>query len=107
MATTATSTDTKRKNADANSSKLVPIRVDVLSDDKTIRIVDTLIIDRTCWPVTLYQPLYVSVEENITQLAHTIISDAEVQVSVVLDWIEDLDWIGLKINPASLIFVLL
>jgi hypothetical protein len=66
----------------APTSSIVPIRVDVLSEDKTLRIVDTLLFDPTCWPVSLYHPLHVAVEENVTQLAHTILSDAEVQVSV-------------------------
>ncbi|VEU42570.1 unnamed protein product [Pseudo-nitzschia multistriata] len=58
---------------------LIPIRVDALSDDKSIRIVDTLLFDPSCWPVTLYEPLYASVEENVSLIAHTILSDAEVQ----------------------------
>jgi len=62
-----------------SSSTIVPIRVDALSEDKAIRIVDTLLFDPTCWPVTLYQPLYDAVEENISHIAHTILSDAEVQ----------------------------
>ena len=70
------------KNSNAAGSNLVPVRVDVLSHDKTIRIVDTLLFDPSCWPVTLYEPLFVSVEENITLIAHTVLSDAEVQVSV-------------------------
>ena len=77
---------TKRKCPDtvAPMSHIVPIRVDVLSADKTIRIVDTLLFDPTCWPVTLYQPLYAAIEENVTDMAHNILSDAEVQVSTLL-----------------------
>ena len=71
----------KRKCPEAPTINIVPIRVDVLSEDKTIRIVDTLLFDPTCWPVTLYHPLYVAIEENVTQMAHNILSDAEVQVS--------------------------
>jgi len=75
----------KRRSPDATNTntntntKIVPIRIDVLSEDKTLRIVDTLLFDPACWPVTLYQPLYTSLEENITLMAHTILSDAEVQ----------------------------
>ena len=65
-------------------SNIVPLRVDVRSADKTIRIVDTVLFDPTCWPVTLYKPLYESVEENVHQLAHTILSDAEVQVRIAV-----------------------
>jgi SNF5 / SMARCB1 / INI1 len=61
------------------ASALIPIRVDVVSDDKTIRIVDTLLLDPTCWPIPLYDPLEESVEVNISDLAHSILSDAEVQ----------------------------
>ncbi|MGK3745586.1 MAG: hypothetical protein ACI90V_012447 [Bacillariaceae sp.] len=63
---------------------LIPVRVDFVTDDKSIRIVDTLLFDHTCFPITLYQPLYASVEENVTEIAHTIISDNEVQVSFTL-----------------------
>ena len=66
------------------SSSIVPIRVDALSEDKTIRIVDTLLFDPTCWPISLYQPLHTSVEENVVHIAHTILSDAEVQVRLLL-----------------------
>ena len=78
--TTTTTTATKTSN-------IVPIRVDVLSEDKTIRIVDTLLFDPTCWPVAWTSNSTASatltatvVEENVIQLAHTILSDAEVQV---------------------------
>lgn len=60
-------------------SSLIPIRVDVVSDDKMTRIVDTLLLDPTCWPIPLYDPLEESVEANIFDLAHSILSDAEVQ----------------------------
>eukprot|EP00536_Pseudo-nitzschia_multiseries_P009681 jgi/Psemu1/258314/estExt_Genewise1Plus.C_2780007 len=63
----------------AAGCNLVPVRVDVVSHDKTIRIVDTLLVDPSCWPITLYEPLFVSVEENVNHIAHTILSDAEVQ----------------------------
>ena len=59
---------------------LIPVRVDFVTEDKSIRIVDTLLFDHTCFPISLYQPLYASVEENVTEIAHTIISDNEVQV---------------------------
>ena len=61
-------------------NSLIPVRVDFVTEDKSIRIVDTLLFDHTCFPISLYQPLYASVEENVTEIAHTIISDNEVQV---------------------------
>jgi hypothetical protein len=61
------------------STLVVPVRVDVLSDDQTLRVVDTLLMDPTCWPIPLRAPLHESVEENITHLAHSVLSDAEVQ----------------------------
>jgi len=60
-------------------STLIPVRIDSVTDDKAIRIVDTLLFDPTCWPITLYQPLFKSVEQNVVEIAHNIISDAEVQ----------------------------
>ena len=59
---------------------LIPVRVDALSDDQTLRVVDTLLLDPTCWPVPL-QPaaLHQSIEQNATYLAHSVLSDAEVQ----------------------------
>jgi hypothetical protein len=60
-------------------SALIPIRVDVVSDDKSIRIVETLLFDPTCWPVPLSAPLHESLEKNVRQLAHTLLSDLEVQ----------------------------
>jgi hypothetical protein len=60
-------------------SFLIPIRVDIISDDKMTRIIDTLLFDPTCWPIPLYDPLEESVEANISDLAHSILSDAEVQ----------------------------
>lgn len=73
-----------------SSSKLIPVRVDVAatpsssadeeeSGGVTRRIIDTLLIDPTCWPIPLYSPLQESVERNIQEYAHTILSDAEVQ----------------------------
>lgn len=59
-------------------SALYPVRVDVASDDKNTRIVDTLLIDPTCWPIPLYAPLQESVERNIREYAYTVLSDAEV-----------------------------
>lgn len=63
----------------ASSSTLIPVRVDVLSDDQLLRIVDTLLIDPTCWPIPLTVPLHIAVEQNVTSLAYDILSDAEVQ----------------------------
>jgi len=65
-------------------STLIPVRIDSVTDDKAIRIVDTLLFDPTCWPITLYQPLFKSVEQNVVEIAHNIISDAEVQVSLLM-----------------------
>jgi hypothetical protein len=56
----------------------VPVRIDVTSEDKNIRIVDTLLVDPTCWPIPLYAPLRQSVEANVREYAHTILSDMEV-----------------------------
>jgi len=64
------------------STRLFPVRIDVSScndsDNKTARIIDTILIDPTCWPIPLYEPLEESVERNIKEYAHTILSDAEV-----------------------------
>jgi hypothetical protein len=59
-------------------STLIPVRVDVSSQDKSVRVVDTLLVDPTCWPIPLYAPLQESVERNIREYAYTILSDAEV-----------------------------
>lgn len=59
-------------------STLIPVRVDVSSHDKSTRIVDTLLVDPSCWPIPLYAPLQESVERNIREYAYTILSDAEV-----------------------------
>jgi hypothetical protein len=52
--------------------------VDVSSSDKTARLVETILIDPTCWPSPLYEPLEESVERTIRDYAHSILSDAEV-----------------------------
>lgn len=62
-----------------HESSLFPIRVDAVSDDKMVRIIDTVLLDPTCWSIPLYEPLEESVEANISDMAHSIISDAEVQ----------------------------
>lgn len=69
----------KNGEVPAMPTTLIPIRVDVVSDDKSSRIVDTLLFDPTCWPIALYTPLQESVERNVQELAHTILSEAEVQ----------------------------
>lgn len=61
------------------TSSLLPVRIDVVSDDKSIRIVDTLVLDPTCWPIPLYAPLQESLERNVKELAYTILGEAEVQ----------------------------
>lgn len=60
-------------------SALIPIRIDVVSDDKSTRIVETLLFDPSCWPIPLFAPLHQSLEQNVRQLAHTLLSDLEVQ----------------------------
>jgi len=62
----------------SNTTHLIPIRVDVVSKDKLVRIVDTVVLDPTCWPITLYEPLYRAIDDNVRELAHTILADAEV-----------------------------
>lgn len=57
---------------------LVPIRVDATSENATIRLVETLLFDPSCWPIPLYEPLQESVERNVQHFADTIIADAEV-----------------------------
>ena len=59
-------------------ANLVPLRVDVCTGDGHVRIVDTLMFDPKCWPIPLLPPLHESVEHNVRELAHSIISDAEV-----------------------------
>ena len=58
---------------------LIPVRVDVSSDDKSVRIVETLLMDPTCWPIPLTPPLHESVNQNVREIAHTLLSDLEVQ----------------------------
>lgn len=59
------------------TSSLVPIRVDVSSDDKTLRLVETMLFDPTCWPIPLMAPLSLSVENNVQLFANMILSDCE------------------------------
>ena len=58
------------------SPSLVPIRIDVSSDE--VRIVDTILFDPSCWPIPLTQPIEQAVEQNVQELAHSILMDAEV-----------------------------
>lgn len=88
------------------SSSIVPIRVDALSEDKTIRIVDTLLFDPTCWPISLYQPLHTSVEENVVHIAHTILSDAEVQVRLLFVFEKHTFWTILVFFRSTFVFVI-
>lgn len=60
-------------------SRLVPIRVDVTSDDKSVRLIETLLIDPTCWPIPLTVPWSDALEQNVRHLAYGILSDMEVQ----------------------------
>jgi hypothetical protein len=57
---------------------LVPIRVDVTSSDE-LRIVETILMDPTCWPIPLSPPWEDSLEKNIRHIAHQLLSDLEVQ----------------------------
>lgn len=68
------------KNVLAYSNvNLAPLRVNVVSDDKTVTIVETIILDRTCWPVPLFYPLEDAIERNAHELAYTLLSDMECQ----------------------------
>ena len=57
---------------------LVPLRVNVVSDDKAVTIVETMVLDRTCWPVPLFDPLEEAIQRNADELAHGLLSDLEV-----------------------------
>ncbi|CAB9524736.1 expressed unknown protein [Seminavis robusta] len=57
---------------------LVPLRVNVVSNDHSLAIVDTLVFDRYCWPIPLYDPLEEALERNADELAYTLLSDLEV-----------------------------
>eukprot|EP00934_Nitzschia_sp_Nitz4_P001567 Nitzschia sp. Nitz4//scaffold386_size12300//82//825//NITZ4_008991-RA/size12300-processed-gene-0.23-mRNA-1//1//CDS//3329549957//1567//frame0 len=59
-------------------TSVFPIRVDVSSQDKSTRVIETLLLDPTCWPIPLTAPLHEAVERNVQHLAHSILSDAEV-----------------------------
>jgi hypothetical protein len=61
-----------------NSGSLIPVRIDATSNDKSIRVIDTLLFDPSCWPVPLTSPLKESLEANVSQLAYTCLSDQEV-----------------------------
>ena len=71
-------------SSSANSSlsysdiSLVPLRVNVSENNGDINIVETLVLDRNCWPIPLEDPLEVSIERNADLLAHTLITDLEV-----------------------------
>lgn len=58
------------------SPNLVPVRVDVASGET--RLIDTILMDPKCFPVPLYHPLEDAVEQNVQELAHSLIMDAEV-----------------------------
>lgn len=73
----AASTTTQLPPTSINASpNLVPIRVDATWGD--IRVVDTLLFDPSSWPIPLFHPLEEAVEENVQELAHSILMDAEV-----------------------------
>lgn len=59
---------------------LVPLRVNVVSDDKTVTLVETLLLDRYCWPIMpLLDPIEDSIQRNADALAYMLLSDMEVQ----------------------------
>jgi hypothetical protein len=65
------------------SEQLVPIRIDVMAEDNSVRIVDTLLIDRTVWPVPLRTQdgpaaLKSSLSSNAWYYAESVLGDAEV-----------------------------
>jgi hypothetical protein len=62
----------------AQPAALIPIRVDACTEDGHVRIIDTLLFDPHCWPIPLLPPLHEAVEQNVQELAHTLISDCEV-----------------------------
>ena len=59
---------------------LVPLRVHVTSDDKTVTLIETLLLDRTCWPIMpLLDPIEESIQRNADAMAYMLLSDMEVQ----------------------------
>ena len=80
MATTTAATPPTAAASSAASvtPNLVPLRVDVTSDDCSIRLIDTLLFDPHCWPIPLYSPLEESIERNVQELAHSMVADVEV-----------------------------
>lgn len=73
-------------------TNLVPIRVDASSTNGTVHVIDTLLIDTTCLPIS-YSPLISNnstaeysihslVDANAAHLAESIIADAEVYGAV-------------------------
>jgi hypothetical protein len=83
MTTTATATTALVNNDHGNppsSCSLVPVRVDVISDDGSIRIVDTMLWDPHCWPIALsgFSSLSEGVEANVQSMAYNLVADLEV-----------------------------
>ena len=58
------------------SSSLYPIRVDVFSEDKSLRIVDTILLDRNVWPVPVKGKE--GLDANAWYMAQSCLQDAEV-----------------------------
>ena len=74
---------------------LVPIRIDVFADDKSLRIVDTLLLDPTVWPIPFPQHALIGsnnnnntmntydaartswIESNVQLLANEVLADQE------------------------------
>ena len=66
------------------TTTLAPIRIDAVSDDTSLRIVETILWDPFCWPIPLLShsnspsSLDDAVEANVQLVAHQLISDLEV-----------------------------
>lgn len=75
MALPAAVSNAANNSLSYSSTSLVPLRVNVVSDDKNTCIVDTMVFDRTCWPVPLFHPLEDAIERNAEELAYTLLTD--------------------------------
>ena len=60
-------------------SRLIPIRIDAWAADKSTRLVDTILFDPTCWPVTKHtSDPSVWIEETTQCLVDTALLDVDV-----------------------------
>jgi hypothetical protein len=59
---------------------LIPIRIDAFNHDKSTRIVDTLLVDTTAWPIPFVHSKEMTrdLEANVQYFADQVLSDAEV-----------------------------